>query len=99
MTTQLRVRPLDAPSLNFEIGRHVQTMALAMRRHRIVSTHQICECGRLPLRTLPVFGPRCEVACDSWRLAHDVMRRCVAQAGDGSRAVGRVVMTEPRWRG
>jgi hypothetical protein len=81
-------RRLDAASLFYEIGREVQTVALVMRKHEIVDAQQTCACGRLPVHTLPFFGPRCEVAGERFALAEAAMRRVVAQS-TAPRAVGR----------
>jgi len=49
---------LDASDLLFEVGRQLQAVALVMRKHEI-APHQVCECGRVAVRMLPVFGLRC----------------------------------------
>ncbi len=81
-------RWLDAPSLFYEIGRDVQAVALVMRRHEIVDAQQTCACGRLPVRTLPFFGPRCDVAGERFAVAEEAMRRVVAQS-TATPAIGR----------
>lgn len=99
-------RSWDAPSVLFEVGRRVQAASQAMRTHELAA-HDVCRCGRLPDRTLPVFGPRCEVASQSWDLAVESMERilahmagptCLAPA-TGPRVVGRAAVhsaSEPR---
>lgn len=79
-------RALDAAGLMYEVGRLVQALALTMRRHRLVPGQQLCECGRLPVHPVPLFGARCDVARDAWALAHEAMRRVVQTAAP---AVGR----------
>ncbi|MGH3655694.1 MAG: hypothetical protein ACRDUA_03450 [Micromonosporaceae bacterium] len=73
---------LDAATLYYELGREVQAVALLVRSHQIVASQQICACGRLPLHTLPFFGPRCDVVGERWTRANEAMRRIVAQPPD-----------------
>jgi len=81
-------RALDAASLFYEIGREVQAVALVMRKHEILDAQRICACGRLPVRTLPFFGPRCDVAGERFAVAEEAMRRVVAQS-TATPAIGR----------
>lgn len=91
----------DASELLFEVGRRLQAVALMMRKHQMVREQQICACGRIALRVLPVFGLRCDVACGQWQLAHDSMRQLLAQMTDRSldsgagRFVGRARLSSP----
>lgn len=78
---------LDAASLWYEVGREVQAVALLMRKHQVVEVQRICVCGRVSVHTLPLFGPRCELAGERWVRAHEAMRRVVAVPQ--VRAVGR----------
>jgi len=82
----------DASSIWYELGRQLQAVALIMRKHRIVGAQQLCECGRLPVRELPAFGERCDVADEQWSRAHESMRRIVAVTEGQGRAVGRAVV-------
>jgi hypothetical protein len=84
---------LDPQTLLYELGRQLQAVSLLMDKHRIVGAQQLCECGRLPVRNVPGFGLRCEVACAGHEVAYNSMRRMVAHA-DG-RAVGRVELLCP----
>ncbi|MGH3737528.1 MAG: hypothetical protein ACRDT6_18250 [Micromonosporaceae bacterium] len=79
---------MDAASLFYELGREVQAVALLMRKHEIVQAQRICACGRLPVHTLPLFGPRCDVAGERWARADAAMRRVLAQPV-APRAIGR----------
>lgn len=66
---------LDAPGLLYDMGRQVQALALAMRKHEIVADLNVCKsCGRIPARDLPGFGPRCQVVVDQWRVTQQLMR-------------------------
>lgn len=94
----------DAPAVLYETGRRAQAASLSMRRHEI-GPHDVCACGRLPVRTLAVFGPRCEVAAESWELAASLMRQVLRHLaaessahGSGERhpATGRAVVY-PAW--
>ncbi len=94
----------DAPAVLFETGRCVQAASLSMRRHE-VGPHDVCACGRLPVRTFPVFGPRCEVAAHAWDLAASLMRQVLRHlaaertqhgSGDLHPATGRAVVY-PVW--
>lgn len=89
---------LDPFTLLYEVGRQLQAVSLVMRKHRLVEDQQLCECGRLPVRTLPGFGLRCDVACEQWELVHDALRRIVHHADGAERAVGRVEITCPTCR-
>ncbi|MGH3715670.1 MAG: hypothetical protein ACRDT4_19760 [Micromonosporaceae bacterium] len=84
---------LDPYTLLYEVGRQLQALPLVMRKHRLVAAQQLCECGRLPVRTLPGFGLRCEIACEQWDVVHDAMRRIVTYAEVPTRALGRVEIT------
>lgn len=70
---------LDAAGVLFEIGRRVQAAAVAMWKHRLVPSQQICTCGRMCVRTLPTFGLRCDVACDDWDTAMSAMERLLSR--------------------
>jgi hypothetical protein len=59
----------DGSELMHELGRRFQAVSVVMRRHEIASMQQICVCGELPLRVLPIFGLRCRTACEVWDLA------------------------------
>ncbi|MGH3738381.1 MAG: hypothetical protein ACRDT6_22660 [Micromonosporaceae bacterium] len=85
--------PLDPFTLLYEVGRQLQAVPLVMRKHKLVGSQQLCECGRLPVHNLPGFGLRCEIASAHWSLAYEAMRRIVRHADD--RAVGRVAMRCP----
>lgn len=84
---------LDASELTYAVGRELQAMALAMRQHRPVPALQLCTCGRLNLRVLPIFGLRCEIASAQWDRTHAMVRRLLEQIDRESprdaRAVGR----------
>ncbi len=82
----------DATGIWYELGRQLQAVALTMRKHRIIGAQQLCECGRLPVRELPVFGERCDVAGEQWSRARESMRRIVAATDSQGRAVGRAVV-------
>lgn len=95
---------VEAPDVLFETGRQIQAASLAMRRHK-VGPNQVCTCGRLPVRDLPAFGARCEVAAESWELAASLMRQVLRHLaaessahGSGERhpATGRAVVY-PAW--
>lgn len=95
-------RRLDATDVLYDVGREVQMVALMMRRHRFVAAQGVCECGRLPAKTLPVFGLRCEIAVEKWERAHDAMRRLLRYAAAARRpprrAIGRAeVRRRRRW--
>lgn len=66
---------------------------MTLRRHTISPVQEVCVCGRLPHRRLPVFGPRCEIACQQWDIAAYIMRRILdatsERPADADRAVGR----------
>jgi hypothetical protein len=89
-------RHLDASELAFEAGRQTQAVALVMRKHEIVPAHQLCVCGRLAARILPLFGLRCEIACRQWDLAYALNSRLMpytaeeSPANQDGRVVGRV---------
>lgn len=70
---------LDAATLFYELGREVQAVGLLMRRHRLIDSQQLCACGRVPVRTLPYFGIRCDVAGERWARTDDAMRRILAR--------------------
>lgn len=80
-------RVLDASELLYEIGRRIQAVSLVMRKHKVLPTQQLCECGRLAARTVPAFGLRCEVAATEWQVAHSAMHRFLGQ-GHTDRPVG-----------
>jgi hypothetical protein len=88
---------LDAAGLVHDVGLATQAVALTMWKHEVVSSLGICQgCGRPPERSIPLFGPRCEVAVGQWDQAHESMRRLVAVADrhqrmplEQSRAIGR----------
>lgn len=74
-----------------------------MRRHEIASGYQVCECGRVPVRILPMFGLRCEIACCQWDLACALVRRLVEHMsgqnladGMDRRAIGRAMVSTHR---
>ncbi|MGH3648664.1 MAG: hypothetical protein ACRDTM_16005 [Micromonosporaceae bacterium] len=95
-------RGLDAAGLLHDVGIKAQAVALTMWKHEIVPSLDVCQaCGRLPARTLPMFGARCEVAVEQWELTQVAMRRLVAvpddTAGWAPRAVGRAPVP-PRHR-
>lgn len=48
-------RHLDAADVLFEIGRRTQAAALMMRKHQVLPTQQLCECGRVATRVVPAF--------------------------------------------
>lgn len=75
-------RHLDASDLLFEVGRQMQAVALVTRRHELVPAQQLCECGRLALRVLPVLGLRCDIACHQWDLAYALIQRLLPQIPD-----------------
>lgn len=79
---------VDATTLFYELGREVQAVALLMRKHEILDAQRICACGRLPVHTLPFFGPRCDVAGERWAHADAAMRRVLAHPA-APRAIGR----------
>ncbi len=90
---------LDAPALLFEVGRQVQALALLAKRHRMAPAQQICQCGRLALRLLPMLGLRCEIVCAQWDLAYRLLKRVLERMADRSlggevesRAVGRAAV-------
>lgn len=101
------VEHCDASDLMHELGRRFQTVAAVMRKHSIVPALQICTCGQVPVRTLPLFGPRCSTACERWELAQSSLRsltktydQAVAE-GTTAPAVGRAsvpsLRREPPW--
>ncbi len=82
-------RRWDAADLLYEIGRRTQAAAMMMRKHRVSPTHELCQCGRLPHRRLPLFGPRCEVASAHWEQAAYAMRQLLRHADrHGARPAG-----------
>lgn len=83
---------IDLHTLLYEIGRQLQALPLVMRKHELVGSQQLCTCGRLPVRPLPGFGLRCDVACDQWDLVHAALRR-VVRLDAPVRTVGRVEIT------
>ncbi len=72
MTTSDRHTSTD---VLYEIGRQVQKTALLMRAHVLMPLTQVCACGRIPIRLLPYFGLRCEVACQEWDLMTRRLRK------------------------
>jgi len=78
--------------LMYELGRQLQAVPLIMRKHQIIGEQQLCKCGRLPLRSLPDLGLRCEVASAHWAAVHEAMRRMVRHTD--ARPIGRA--TVPR---
>lgn len=64
----------------YEIGRRTQAAALMMRKHTMLPSQQLCECGRIPTRVIPAFGLRCDIACDHWDVARATMARFLVQA-------------------
>ncbi len=83
---------VDASTLLYEMGRHLQTVALVMRKHRIASAVGVCEaCGRTALCEIPVFGPRCDIAVRQWRVVRRSMQNFLGfdQDGDRPRVIGR----------
>lgn len=89
-------RHLDAADVLFEIGRRTQATALMMRKHRVLPTQQLCECGRLATRVLPAFGLRCDVAGEHWDIVRATMGRFLTQIVSGApatRNTGRPVGT------
>lgn len=81
----------DAPRLLHDWGHRAQAVALIMWKHEIVAALGVCKgCGRLPVRDLPMFGPRCEIAVDEWELAQHAMRKLIPGTPQQSpTAVGR----------
>lgn len=87
-------RQLDAAGLLHEMGVKVQAVALTMWKHQIIPSLDVCKaCGRLPARTLPMFGARCEIAVNQWDLAQIAIQHLVATPDPATthphRAVGR----------
>jgi len=82
----------DAASAWYELGRQLQAVALAMRRHRVIPSQGLCECGRLPIRRPSLFGQRCDIAYEQWSRTHEAMRRMLATTDFGARAVGRAAV-------
>ncbi|MQA24568.1 MAG: hypothetical protein GEU94_03670 [Micromonosporaceae bacterium] len=95
----------DAAGLLFEAGHQAQALALTMRKHEIAADLGVCKgCGRTPVAELPVFGPRCEIAVEQWRVTREAMKRLLGaepgghdgggpnrhDGGGPNRAVGRV---------
>ncbi len=81
-------RPLDAAGLVHQVGLATQAVALTMWRHETVRSVGVCKaCGRPPVRSLPMFGPRCDVAVGQWDQAHASMKLLVATAGERQRDV------------
>lgn len=76
-------RHLDAADVLFEIGRRTQAAALMMRKHQVLPTQQLCECGRVATRVVPAFGLRCDVAGEHWDLARATMSRFLTQIVSG----------------
>lgn len=72
-------RRWEAPDVLFEVGRQVQAVALAMRKHTFAPGLRICTCGRVVDRPLPGFGLRCEVASEQWLRAEYGMRRVLQE--------------------
>ncbi|MGH3645635.1 MAG: hypothetical protein ACRDTM_00405 [Micromonosporaceae bacterium] len=94
---------LSAADVWLRLGRLVEAVALAMRKHTVEPGLGICACGRLPERELAMFGARCDVACDTWERAHHGMRIVLDQVdpatftdGPAARAVGRAVVPAKR---
>lgn len=75
-------RRWDPTDVMLDVSRRVEAMALAMRKHRIVSEQQVCACGQLATRMLPVFGIRCETAYELWDLAQSSMRTALRHMAD-----------------
>ncbi len=97
--SQMGVPPVEPTSLSYELGRQLQALALLMRKHRINPRQQVCDCGRLAMRELPMFGPRCDIACRQWDLVHSAMRRIVAHTNPGNATVvGRAAVEQCRQR-
>lgn len=98
MDEEPATRRLDAPGLLHEIGLKAQAVALTMWKHEIVASLGICKaCGRLPARTLPMFGPRCQIAVEQWDVAQAALRCVVVAVPDHTpdqarRAVGRAAV-------
>ncbi|MGH3655668.1 MAG: hypothetical protein ACRDUA_03320 [Micromonosporaceae bacterium] len=75
----------DATGLLFEAGQQVQGLALTMRKHEIAPGLGVCQgCGRTPAAELPVFGHRCEIAVDQWRLTRHALKRLLAAEPGGA---------------
>ncbi|MGH3738096.1 MAG: hypothetical protein ACRDT6_21170 [Micromonosporaceae bacterium] len=55
--TESGARRWDPTDLMLDVGRRVEAMALAMRKHRVVPEQQVCTCGQLATRILPVRVP------------------------------------------
>lgn len=94
---------LDAADLLLHVARHLERAGVLMRKHQIVSTYQVCSCGRVPVRLLRLFGLRCEIVCAQWLLVCDLLRRLLEQAcgpgytADPARpAVGRATVRDLR---
>ncbi|MGH3647548.1 MAG: hypothetical protein ACRDTM_10285 [Micromonosporaceae bacterium] len=77
----------DAAAFWYEVGRQFQAVSLVMDRHQIVDAQQICACGRIAVRVLPMFGLRCEVAFETWNRAYTSMCQ-VSRQLSAERAVG-----------
>ncbi len=84
----------DGSEMVHELGRRFQAVSVVMHRHEIVSTQQICVCGELPLRIVPIFGLRCRSACEAWDLAWSstlaLARIADQQLPGGNRPIGRI---------
>ncbi|MGH3658030.1 MAG: hypothetical protein ACRDUA_15355 [Micromonosporaceae bacterium] len=91
-------RSLDAAGMWYELGREIQAVALIMRKHRLVAAQQLCECGRLFVHTLPVFGARCDVAYRQWVSAFAMMRTLTREQNVPDRVVGRASAYGPEPR-
>ncbi|MGH2601874.1 MAG: hypothetical protein ACRDQW_15780 [Haloechinothrix sp.] len=89
-------RWLDSAGLLFEAGHQAQALALTMRRHEIEPSLGVCKgCGRTPAGVLPVFGPRCAVAIEQWRVTRQAMKRLLGTEPDGDGGSGRAVGRSP----
>lgn len=98
MTEPAPRQRLDAPSFFYEAGRQVQSVAMVMRRHKIVTALGICQaCGRPPLAEVPWFGTRCEVAVHEWHSLRHTLGRLVGETGPPSE--GQTVSPAPDSQG
>ncbi|MGH3647186.1 MAG: hypothetical protein ACRDTM_08420 [Micromonosporaceae bacterium] len=88
----------DGPHVTYETGQRVQAVALVMLKHQIVPELGVCRaCGRLPAAELPLFGLRCDVAVEQWRVTWATLRRLV-DAGSAARERAPVPPTHERKR-
>ncbi|MGH3739071.1 MAG: hypothetical protein ACRDT6_26255 [Micromonosporaceae bacterium] len=92
-------RVLDAAGLLHRWGQEAQAVALTMWKHEISQPLGVCSaCGRLPVRELPMFGGRCQVAVEQWERAHQAIRLLFSSGTPARPTVGRAPVPGDRAR-